>query len=122
MVGGSDPNRTIAAGWPGTPKEEAGEQSPTLRFVVDLPIEVQPYSQDIRRFIDAMVYKLAKNAHKGRWEDLNVQQAFARLEDEVLELENAIKDGGNMIEVMLEAADVGNFALMVAAIIMERGR
>lgn len=79
------------------------------------------YEHDIRRFMDAMKYKLAKNAHKGRWEDLDLPTAMNLLYGEYVELQDAITSG-NMVEIMLEAADVANFALMVAAIAMERGR
>lgn len=88
---------------------------------IHLPLECEPYAQDIRRFMDAMVYKIKKNAHKGRWQDLSVADALDLLREEVRELEEAVKDG-NRIEIELEAADVANFALIVSAIMIERGK
>lgn len=82
---------------------------------------LEQYEPDIRRFMEAMRYKLKLNAHKGRWETLGIKQALSRLVDEVEELDEAINKG-NMVEIMLEAADVANFALIVAAIAMERGK
>lgn len=101
---------------------QQGGVSPSFNFIVSLKGDMAQYGPDIRRFVEAMIYKLQKNAHKGRWEDLDIAKAYDLLTGEVKELEQAISDGGNMIELMLESADVANFALMVAAIAMERGR
>lgn len=88
---------------------------------VDLPEEVEPYRDDIRRFIDAMIYKLKVHAHKGRWEDKPIWERLDKLKGEVKELEQAIH-GGNLIEIALEAADVGNYALIIMSIATERGK
>ena len=66
-----------------------------------------------------MVYKLSKNAHKGKWSDLDVDAAFARMEGERVELQEAMVNG-NTVEVLLEAADVANFALILANIAVTR--
>ena len=79
------------------------------------------YEDDIRRFVDAMRYKLEKNRFKGRWEDLDLGDALNLLQKEVYELTVAI-DKGNMIEILLEAADIANFAMIVSAIAIERGK
>lgn len=94
----------------------------TFDFTVKLEGDMIKYGPDIRRFVDAMIYKLEKNAHKGRWEDLSLEDAFMRLTDEVSELKAEVHGDRNMVRTMLEAADVANFALIVAAIAMERGR
>lgn len=91
-------------------------------FVTTLRGDMAKYGPDIRRFIDAMIYKLERNAHKGRWEDLSLEKAFDLLKREVCELDVEVKGDRNMVRTMLEAADVANFALIVAAIVMERGR
>lgn len=85
------------------------------------PASDDRFGEDLRRFIDAMVYKLRKNNHKGRWEELDLRATLSLLRKEVDELEDAIKDG-NRIEIELEAADVANFAMMVSAIAIERGK
>lgn len=85
------------------------------------PPKVSGYDDDLRRFVDAMKYKLRRNAHKGRWSDVNLNEALHLLKKEVAELEEAIKDG-NRIEIELEAADVANFAMIVSAIAIERGK
>lgn len=91
------------------------------QITFNLPPEVEQYEHDIRRFVDAMVYKLKVHSKKGRWEDLPSIQALSLLKQEVEELEKAMAEG-NMIETMLEAADVANFALIIASIAVERGK
>lgn len=88
---------------------------------ISIPPEVEPYAEDIRRFVECMVYKLGRNVHKGRWEKLGMSDTYGLLHKEVEELSEAIHRG-NMIEIMLEAADVANFALIASAIAMERGK
>jgi len=79
----------------------------------------QPWERDLKVHIDAMKYKLKKNAHKGKWENLDLGKALERLREEVAELEAAIAEG-NEIEIVLEAADVSNFAMMVSSIAIAR--
>lgn len=67
----------------------------------------------IRPFVDAMRYKLSANSHKKRnWKDNTALEMLALLKQEVEELEEAIKRG-NTIEIMLEGADVANFAMFI---------
>lgn len=105
------------------PFADRGGQMATIPGVnnieVAIPPEVAQYAPDIQRFVDAMVYKLSLNAHKGRWEDRSQAVNMGLLENEVTELTEAI-DRGNMVEIMLEAADVANFALIASAIAMEK--
>jgi len=90
------------------------------KFTVTIPDEIEDLTPSIRRFIDAMIYKLNRNAHKGKWEDLNTHTAFERLIGEVDELHEAILKKDNSVETLLEAADVANFALILANIAVER--
>lgn len=90
-------------------------------ITISLPPEVVQYQHDIRRFVEAMVYKLVKHSGKGRWEGLGTEKGLDLLKDEVRELDEALQRG-NMVETMLEAADVANFALIISAIVMERGK
>jgi len=92
---------------------------PSFNFIVKLEGDLVQYGPDIRRFVDAMVYKLGCNVHKGRWEGLKETESVGLLQKEVVELQEAVL-GGNMVEIMLEAADVANFALITAAIAMEK--
>lgn len=90
------------------------------KLTINLPPETEQYEHDIRRFVDAMVYKLRIHANKGRWEDCNVSDMLPRLKDEAGELEQAIIEG-NTMEILAEAADVANFAMIISSITVERG-
>lgn len=89
-------------------------------IVIPIPPEVEPYAEDIRRFVHAMVYKLKLNAHKGRWEGKTMAEYCPLLEGEMRELNEAIA-GGNLIEILNESADVANMAMIIASIATERG-
>jgi len=69
--------------------------------------------REVKTFAHAMEYKLGLNDHKGGWENLDNEELFYRLREEVDELQEAIKEG-NYINILLEAADVANYALMIA--------
>jgi len=60
--------------------------------------------------------KLRKNDHKGHWESCTVSYLLRRLGEEKAELVHAIKEKRSRAVVMAEAADVANFAMMVADI------
>lgn len=81
-----------------------------------IPPGIAALEPKIKTFVDAMVFKLAKNSHKGAWEDVEFATARRRLMQEVEELDSAVQHGGNVIELILEAADVANFALIIANI------
>ena len=65
------------------------------------------------------MYKLGVKSHKGKWENMTIGVAHELLQKEVVELTEAI-ERGNMVEIMLEAADVANFALIASAIAMDK--
>lgn len=94
---------------------------PSGDITIALPPEVMQYQHDIRRFVEAMVYKLALHASKGRWENKTIVERLDRLDGEVFELKEAAQRG-NMVEILLEAADVANYGLIISAIAMERGK
>lgn len=88
------------------------------RLDIPIPPEVEQYAPEIRRFVEAMVYKLGVHAKKGKWENQTIESRLPKLEGEVTELKEAIQRG-NMVEVLLEAADVANYALIISAKAME---
>lgn len=90
------------------------------RIDIPIPPEVEPYADDIRRFVHAMVYKLKVHHRKGRWEGKGMVEYLPLLQGEVDELDEAVK-GGNLIEILTEAADCANMALIIASIATERG-
>ena len=68
--------------------------------------------KEVKAFAAMMEYKLKKNDHKGNFENTDVDVLLKRLKEEVDELEIAIKSE-SYFEVMLEAADVANFACII---------
>lgn len=87
-----------------------------------IPDELEHVAGDIRRFMDAMLYKLRLNSHKSngrKWADATQGQRFDKLLRETEELRDAICER-NAVEVLLEAADVANFALILANSALEK--
>lgn len=64
-------------------------------------------------FAEQQEKKLALNDHKGSWELESLGYLLERLEDELRELLRACAHG-DYRDVIEEAADVANFAMMVA--------
>lgn len=60
-----------------------------------------------------MKRKLAANVHKKHWNEVTSAYLFRRLVEEVMELHEAMQIGSTDA-IMLEAADVANFAMMIA--------
>lgn len=67
----------------------------------------------LTRFADAMAQELDNNRHKGGWQRSSAFYLLKRLREEIEELENAAYTGTGD-EVLSEAADVANFAYMLA--------
>lgn len=78
------------------------------------------YEPEIRIFMDAMRYKLRQNAHKGKWEGMSIEQALDLAIKEISELKGAISRG-NLIDILMESADVANFMMIVASIATKMG-
>jgi len=71
----------------------------------------------IEKFAKLMQEKLDENENKGGWEHCTAAFLLGRLKDETLELRKAIcalAKGGSPRAVSREAADVANFAMMIA--------
>lgn len=62
---------------------------------------------------DGMIQKLLENIDKGHWEKVPFSRLMQLLGGEILELRQAIS-GGDAEEILREAADVANFAMMIA--------
>jgi len=71
--------------------------------------------------VHAMIYKLKVHHKKGRWEGKAMVEYLPLLEAEFVELHEAVADG-NLMEIMNEAADVANMAMIIASIATERGK
>lgn len=80
---------------------------------VYLPPELEPFEGDLRFFFDLMIRKLHMNRHKGFGENSNMQSLLAGLQREHYELLEAAMNE-SQFECALEAADVANFAFLIA--------
>jgi NTP pyrophosphatase (non-canonical NTP hydrolase) len=72
---------------------------------------------EVAAFALAMEDKLRQNDHKGGWDDCSKQYMAMRLTQEREELRDAIARGAPPEEILKEAADVANFAMMVADLV-----
>lgn len=68
---------------------------------------------ELKMFAQYMEHKLKLNDHKGGWEQTSIPVLFKRLREELHELEQAISTEPEL-NIMMEAADVANFAMMIA--------
>ena len=59
-----------------------------------------------------MEHKLRLKDYKGGWHNMSLGQLFELLKGEIAELEEAVTEG-NTFDIMAEAADVGNYAMMI---------
>lgn len=75
---------------------------------------MQEYKTSISRLSDEQFKKLWHHRAKGRWENIQPLEAFKRLMQESTELLEAVLNGYSVEEAWKEAADVANFALIIA--------
>ena len=72
----------------------------------------------VLKFAEVMITKLGENNWKKHWTNSRVSTVFLidRLKEEVVELQRACERRGNKshVEIQREAADVANFAMMIA--------
>lgn len=69
--------------------------------------------EEVVQFSELMEFKLKKNDHKTSWRKTSDPGwFFKRLLDEVEELRQAL-ESGEPVDIMEEAADVANFAMMI---------
>lgn len=81
-----------------------------------MPLNRGEYDDALRPFHEAMRYKLSNSkryAGTRAWEGVPIKDLIEGLHKEVAELEEAY-NLGTPIEVVLEAVDVANFAMMIA--------
>jgi len=93
--------------------------APILPPIINIINVSQPLPQfdvrpEVKDFAYAMEAELVENDHKGHWRDAPIEQLLDHLEDEVKELKAAIKLQMHPDEVLSEAADLANLAMMVA--------
>ena len=99
--------------------ENLDDKAPWTTVSIGIPPELKGYEADFKRAWDGMVFKMRRNVVKGKWENVPLDVALSGLDGEVAELKEAVVNG-NVMEITLEAADVANMALIVAAIGLEK--
>lgn len=81
----------------------------------DPTLPSRPYwLETVRWFRGRMVQKLRANDHKRGWEDDGYEDLLLRLREETAELARAIRKNRPPATIIKEAADVANFAMMIA--------
>jgi len=74
-------------------------------------MEILGLRDPLARFAMEMERVLRENDHKRGWADCSQVWLLNRLKQETAELERALASGKNIVK---EAADVANFAMMIA--------
>jgi len=70
--------------------------------------------ESLIKFAVIMEKKLKRNDHKGGWVGEDIDYLLDRLDEEVVELRKAIEKEHIGKRIKNEAADVANFAMMIA--------
>ena len=99
---------------------------------IKIPVELRLYKADVFRFVRLMMRKLFENRHKGKWSETDLRMLSLALRTELKELDDEIEAWesrhdwshqereGFVERISLEAADVANFALIIASVVHER--
>lgn len=81
------------------------------------PSADSPTWPHVLRFAKMMEYKLSMNRHKGDrkgWLNADIYALLDLLDKEVEELNGAVEDLCTPVAIVSEAADIANFAMMIA--------
>jgi NTP pyrophosphatase (non-canonical NTP hydrolase) len=70
--------------------------------------------EEVQWFATRMEQELRENDHKGGWQNDNWRDLLARLHEEMHELWHVCNYGANADIIAEEAADIANFAMMIA--------
>lgn len=77
--------------------------------------------REIKYFARTMEDRLQANDHKGGWKECSLRWLLQRLREETKELQTAMREDAPEW-IRKEAADVANFAMMIADNSMRSGR
>ncbi len=75
--------------------------------------------RELEIFSGIMELKLGLNDHKGGWENVGLEDLMEKLKGEVNELADAMEREPDM-NILFEAADVANYAMMIAWNVMKQ--
>ena len=69
---------------------------------------------EILWFAEQMEKKLQSNDYKGGWNDCSIKYLLYSLKEEIKELSDELNQKSNSSNIIKEAADIANFAMMIA--------
>lgn len=82
--------------------------------------------KEVQEFAEAMEMQLQKHNDRPGWKDCNIHWLWLRIKQELDELRELLFDENgklqekiNITKVLKEAADVGNFCMMIADVMKE---
>lgn len=92
------------------------------KYMANVPESTPMPRDEVVEFSLDMEEQLAKNDHKGGWDDLSIPHLMSRLAEEYAELTRVLQQPCSYEEdikrdaedIIAEAADVANFAMMIA--------
>jgi len=84
-----------------------------MKMVIDLPEELAPMEDDLIRFIEGMVFKLAANSHKSTPTTDDIPKITEKLIGEVGEFVRQYMEDPHDPNAELESFDIGNFAFLL---------
>jgi NTP pyrophosphatase (non-canonical NTP hydrolase) len=97
-------------------KQEARLRGQSKAPVYEPRATSRPYvtlRSEVRRFARAMEMRLRANDHKPGWKADSPEALLDRVDEELLELHMAVAANPGKTAILLEAADVANFLMMV---------
>lgn len=89
------------------------------RLQINVPTEIEEYAGDIERFVNQMIHKLYVHRNKPGWDHLNIEDVWALLLDEVVEVRGALK-ANQPNDIKNELADVANYCMILHSILRRR--
>lgn len=92
------------------------------RRVLSTRVGLPPVRQEVAWFAVAMEKKLTENDHKTHWRKSGLPYLVGRLHQEAYELMVALQRKNDPDGVLDEAADVANFAMMIADLYVHQRR
>jgi hypothetical protein len=94
---------------------------PTDHIMISVPPPIQKYSESLIRFFEAMVQKLAKNAHKNTPGKCDIPEILRLLRAEIVEFEIQFKHNKSDDNSLYELADTSNYAFLAYVALREAG-
>ena len=88
------------------------ENGPDDRVMGPDRVKLRP---EVQWFAERMEVKVRSNDWKGCWQNMTPTEILARIREDTDELEDVLRGGA--VNVMLEAVDVANFAMMLADVV-----